>query len=93
MQEVGDQVEAVFPSLLDAYGNNITVGADIVYPSRPGGKGPLQLGLGKVTSIDWRKPELDVLVDAARNRHVYIQRTDRVAVVTKVFNGNDAKVS
>ena len=78
---VNDEVE--FPSLIDALGKNITVGAKIVYPSRPGGKGPLQLGSGVVSAIDWQKGELDVKVEylGEKVHHVFINRTDRVAVV------------
>lgn len=64
--------------MLDKFGTLILVGDLVVYPTRPGGKGPLELGDGKVTSIEESLGELTL--DTGAKRLIAIKRPDRVAV-------------
>lgn len=69
--------------MVDKFGKVISQGNWIVYPTRPGGKGPLQLGFGKVTSYDASSLTLDTGTDQGESaRKVKIRATDRVAVVS-----------
>lgn len=66
--------------IVDMFGKQIEVGHTVVYPTRPGGKGPLQLGSGKVASIS--SFDLQVRPDPEHpSKIVSINRTDRVAIV------------
>ena len=69
--------------MVDKFGKIISHGDMVVYPTRPGGKGPLQLGFGKVTQFDGWNLILDTgSVQGEAARKVVIKQTDRVAVVT-----------
>ena len=70
--------------LLDKFGKPIEVGSKVVYPTRPGGKGPLQLGYGTVKCASYSDGSIDVDTGTDQgesSRVVVIKRTDRVAVV------------
>jgi hypothetical protein len=61
----------------DVMGKEIVAGSKVVYPARSGGKGPLQLIVAEVTSIEGALGELTVVPQ----QQLKITRTDRVAVV------------
>lgn len=64
----------------DTFKREILPGALVVYPARPGGRGPLVLEAAHVDSLDHALGEITVIpVDG--NRPVRISRWDRVAVV------------
>jgi len=69
--------------MIDKFGKIISQGDMVVYPTRPGGKGPLQLGFGKVTAIHDFVLVLDTgSVQGEVARKVVIKQTERVALVT-----------
>ena len=65
----------------DQLGKEITVGSKIAYPPRPGGKGPLELAVARVTSVDYALGEITVEGEYPAAKPVRIKRHDRVAVV------------
>jgi len=71
------EIQAV---IKDRLGRTIVAGNTIVYPTRPGGKGPLQLGTAIVKSVNTHTGTLTVFNDS--ERLATIDRTDRVAVIT-----------
>lgn len=65
---------------VDKFGKEIKEGSKIVYPARPGGKGPLQLIAATVTGVEYGLGELTVQPEFG-NRPVRIKEYYRVAVI------------
>jgi len=67
---------------LDRLGKEILVGSKVVYPARPGGWGPLQLQVARVTTLEIALDEITVIPEHT-SKPLKITRYDRVAVVTE----------
>lgn len=65
---------------IDKLGKEILKGHTVVYPARPGGKGPLQLVKAKVEDVEPALGEITV-VPEGDTKPLRITRYDRVAVV------------
>jgi len=68
--------------ILDKLGKEIVKGQTVVYPARPGGKGPLQLVKATVHDVVHSLNEVDVVVEGS-DRVIAIARTDRLAIVNE----------
>lgn len=69
----------------DRFGKVLELGHKVVYPTRPGGQGPLQLGFGEIVGLHDGLGEIDIEIGTIQgepSRVVAIKRTDRVAIVT-----------
>jgi len=66
--------------LKDKFGIEIKSGHKVVYPARPGGKGPLQLIAAQVEDVYDVLGEVMVIPEGSE-RVLVIKRTDRLAVV------------